>query len=100
MDPERTPTSRLWRRWILAYEFTYFTSTWDEVNLNASPMAHLRELLEQPLAASSSINSGDYLYDFPHFPLPPPPLPPLILEVSAAPNMDDSQRLMEEEEEE
>ena len=54
-------------------------------------MAHLCELLEQPLAASSSMIGSDYSYDFP----PPPPIPEM-----SSPNMDNSQRSAEEEEEE
>ena len=58
-------------------------------------MAHFCELLDQPLAASSSMIGRDYTYDFSP---PPPPHPPHIPE-EPIPHMNDSQRPAEEEEE-
>ena len=65
-------------------EFPDFTYMGDKVNLNASQLAHLRELLEKSLQASSSTIGGDYLYSFPS-PLPIPDAPTL--------NIDDEQGL-------
>ena len=101
MAHERTPTSRPRRRWMRESEFPDFTDPGDEVDLNASPnMAHLQALLEQPYGGSSSMIGGDYSYDFPVAPPPPPRAHLSHLHEEPAPHIDDSQRPAEEEVEE
>ena len=97
MAHEHTPTSCPCR-WMPVNEFLDFTSSEDEVDLNASPnMVHFCELLDQPFGASSNMIGGDYSYDFPP---PPPPTPPPLTHFheELATHMDDSHRPTKEEE--